>query len=70
MLQHVAVNVDEMNSTMNAKRSVAVSNSALVKVTRYCNLSAGVTLNARFITNGMCAKNNTIYVWREQAIIE
>ena len=35
-----------------------------------CNLSAGVALNARFTTNGMCAKNNTIYTWREQAIIE
>ena len=32
----------------------------------YCsNLSAGVALNARFTTNGMCAKNNThIYVAR------
>ena len=35
-----------------------------------CNLSAGVALNARFTTNGMCAKNNTEYIWREQAIIE
>jgi len=35
-----------------------------------CNLSAGVALNVRFTTNGMCAKNNTIYTWREQAIIE
>ena len=35
-----------------------------------CNLSASVMLNARFTTNGMCAKNNTIYMWREQAIIE
>ena len=26
--------------------------------------------NARFATNGMCAKKNTIYAWREQAIIE
>jgi len=31
-----------------------------------CNLSAGVALNARFTTNGMCAKNNTrIYVARK-----
>jgi len=35
-----------------------------------CNLSADVALNVRFTTNGMRAKNNTIYVWREQAIIE
>ena len=34
-----------------------------------CNLSAGVALNARFTTNEMCAKN-TLYMWREQAIIE
>ena len=34
-----------------------------------CNLSAGVALNGRFTTNGMCAKNNTIYMWREQAMI-
>jgi len=33
-------------------------------------LSAGVSLNARFTTNGLRAKNNTIYMWREQAIIE
>jgi len=26
--------------------------------------------SARFTTNGMCAKNNTIYMWHEQAIIE
>ena len=37
-----------------------------------CNHSAGVALNARFTTNGMCVKNSThIYcTWREQAIIE
>jgi len=30
-----------------------------------CNLSVGVSLNVRFTTNGMCAKNNThIYVTR------
>jgi len=30
-----------------------------------CNLSPGVALNARFTTNGMCAKNNThMYVAR------
>jgi len=27
-----------------------------------CNLSTGVALNARFTTNGMCAKNNTRYL--------
>ena len=27
-----------------------------------CNLSTGVALNARFTTNGMCAKNNTTYL--------
>jgi len=35
-----------------------------------CNLSAGVALNVRFTTNGMCVKNNTIYMWCKQAIIE
>jgi len=35
-----------------------------------CNLSAGVALDAGFTTNRMCAKNNTIYMWHEQAIIE
>jgi len=29
-----------------------------------------VALNARFTTNGIFAKNSTIYMWREQAIIE
>jgi len=42
-----------------------------ILVYRYCcNFSAGVALNARFITNGMCAKNNTVYMWRKQGIIE
>jgi len=27
-----------------------------------CNLSTGVALNARFTTNGTCAKNNTTYI--------
>jgi len=35
-----------------------------------CNLSVGFALNARFTTNGMCTKNNTIYRWREQGITE
>ena len=35
-----------------------------------CNLSGGVALIVRFTTNGMCVKNNTIHMWREQAIIE
>jgi len=34
------------------------------------NLSVGIALNVRFITNGMCAKDNIhIYMWHEQAII-
>jgi len=38
---------------------------------RYCcNLSVGVALNVWFTTNGMCAKNNNVYMWRGQAIIE
>jgi len=35
-----------------------------------CNLSLGVALNVQFTTNGTCTKNNTIYMWHEQAIIE
>ena len=35
-----------------------------------CNLSCGVALNVWFTTNGMCAKNNNLYMWHEQAIIE
>ena len=35
-----------------------------------CNHSVGVALNAQFTMNGMHAKNNTIYKWRKQAIIE
>jgi len=42
----------------------------LISTWSCCNLSAGVALNARFTTNGMCVKNNTIYLWREQAITE
>jgi len=34
-----------------------------------CNLSVGVALLVSFTTNGMGAKNNTTYMWREQAII-
>jgi len=33
------------------------------------NLSGGVALIVWFTTNGMCVKNNTIYMSREQAII-
>ena len=36
----------------------------------YCNLSGGVALIVWFTTNGMCAKNINICMWREQAIIE
>ena len=35
-----------------------------------CNLSADVALNAQFTMNRICTKNNTTYMWREQAIIE
>ena len=35
-----------------------------------CNLSSGVALIVWFTTNGMCAKNNNTYMWREQATIE
>ena len=34
------------------------------------NLSVDVALIVWFTTNGMCSKNNNIYTWREQAIIE
>jgi len=34
------------------------------------NLSGGVVLNVWFTMNGMCAKKNNIYMWREQAVIE
>jgi len=41
----------------------------------WCDYSVATTRlvlrwNARFTTNGMCPKNNTIYRWHEQAIIE
>ena len=35
-----------------------------------CNLSGVVALIVWFTTNGMCAKNKNISMWREQAIIE
>jgi len=35
-----------------------------------CNLSGGVALIVWFTTNRICANNKSIYVWREQAIIE
>jgi len=46
---------------------------AVLKVNNYllcCNLSSGVALIVWFTTNGMCAKNKNICMWREQAIIE
>jgi len=43
------------------KLATTVMLNALVNTQKYCcNLSAGVGLNARFTTNGMCAKNHTI----------
>jgi len=35
-----------------------------------CNLSGGVALIVWFTTNGMCAKNKNICMWREQAKME
>ena len=35
-----------------------------------CNFSVDIVVNVWFTTNGICAKNNTIYMWHEQAIIE
>jgi len=35
-----------------------------------CNLSGGVALIVWITTNGMCAKNKNICIWRQQAIIE
>jgi len=35
-----------------------------------CNLTGGVALIVWFTTNGMCAKNKNICMWRDQAIIE
>ena len=35
-----------------------------------CNLSTGIAFNVWFTTNGMCAKNNNMYTWHEQAIIK
>ena len=40
------------------------------KMVELFNLSSGVARNARFTTNRMCAKNNTTYMWCEQAIME
>ena len=43
---------------------------ALSRKRRYCcNLSGGVALIVWFTTNGLCAKNKNICMWREQAII-
>ena len=41
-----------------------------MKARNCCNLSGGVALIVWFTTNGMCAKNKNICMWREQAIIE
>jgi len=35
-----------------------------------CNLSGGIALTVWFTMNGMCTKNNNMYTWRKQAIIE
>jgi len=44
--------------------------TGVIYTAQCCNLSASVALNLWFTTNGMCAKNNNVYTWREQAIIE
>ena len=35
-----------------------------------CNLTGSVPLNVRFTMNRMCVKNNTVWMWCKQAIIE
>jgi len=47
-----------------------LSNRVAVSLKGCCNLSGGVALIVWCTTNGMCAKNKNICVWREQAIIE
>jgi len=48
----------------------SVRHGCIGKVWYCCNLSGGVVLIVWFTTNGMCAKNKNICMWREQAIIE
>jgi len=60
-----ALNVKPLTLNFNQKRFERVH-----KKHYCCNHSAGIVLNARFTTNGMFVKNNTRYMWREQAIIE
>jgi len=45
-------------------------NNGVNNITSKYESVATFALNVRFTTNGMCAKNNTIYMWREQAIIK
>jgi len=73
-----ALKVCEHNRVAHASKSINISTFVYLwnRVTTlnvlpkyssmlyWCNLSAGVALNARFTTNWMCAKNNYIYVAR------
>ena len=79
-----ALKVCEHNRVAHASKSINISTfvylwnrvTTLNVLPKYssmlycCNLSAGVALNARFTTNWLCAKNNYIYTWQEQSIIE
>ena len=66
-----AVDCSETSVLSFNKRTYCSRSSGVTEPKDCCNLSAGVALDVRFTTNGMCAKNNThIYIWRKQAIIE
>jgi len=55
-----------------ARRNLHKKNvrSVLFVVKRRDVVAGGVALNAWFTTKGMCAKNNNMQTWRDQAIIE
>ena len=55
--------------TENLELSVIIMESGSTRASWCCNLSGGVALIVWFTTNGMCAKNENIYTWREQAMI-
>ena len=69
MSNHKFIHVTTIKHTEFLKYEKPVPKYQLVDIVVCCNLSVGVALNVRFTTSGMCAKN-TIYMWREQAIIE
>ena len=58
------------NSDSGSYSGVATSPVVLQPLRWCCNLSGGVALIVWFTTNGMCAKNTNICMWREQSIIE